>query len=260
MKIFYILLSTLFFLGCDGYDGYDSSSSTRIDYDPVPEPEPVIKRIMSLGDSITWDWYFDDSRTDAQRSGYRNYLWYKLENAGYSADFTGSRTTGWAIEPPFDGDNEGHAGWTSHRMANHIYNYLQLNPSDIVLLYIGTNDSSTSVTGVEGILDEIDRYEGDSGTQIQVIVALIMSDSINPEEIAIFNDNLAVMAQSRIDNGDDILLVDMEYGAGLTYNGANRDFVDGVHPNDCGYEKMANVWFSALTGEASPGITYANCN
>ncbi len=248
-----IVLSSLSLLGC-GYDS--SSSSAKVDH----APEPVTKRIMPLGDSITWDWHFDDTRTDAKRSGYRNYLWYKLENVGYSAEFVGSRTTGGAIEPYFDGDNEGHKGWTSHQIANHVYNYLKLNPSDVVLLYIGTNDESTSVGGVEKILDEIDRFEGDSGTQVQVVLALIMSNVINPKVISMYNNNLNAMAKSRIDNGDDVLIVNMENGAGIVYNGPNRDFRDGVHPNDCGYEKMANIWFTALTGEASPGITYANCN
>lgn len=149
----------LFLFGC-GYDGYDSSSS-RPTITPEPEPEPEPKRIMPLGDSITFDWRFDDTRTDAERSGYRNYLWYKLENAGYSADFVGSRTTGAAISPPFDGDNEGHPGWTSYQLSNHVYNYLQANATDVVLLYIGTNDMGTSVSGVEKILDEVDRSEKD---------------------------------------------------------------------------------------------------
>ncbi|MCK5685424.1 hypothetical protein KAJ27_14930, partial [bacterium] len=33
-------------------------------------------KIMPLGDSITWDWYYNDIRTDAELSGYRNHLWY----------------------------------------------------------------------------------------------------------------------------------------------------------------------------------------
>jgi len=118
----------------------------------------------------------------------------------------------------------------------------------------------TSTLGVERILNEIDRFENDSGVHVQVILALIMSDDISPDVIAVYNHNLNAMAQGRIANGDDIVVVDMEYGAGLTYNGPNNDFVDGVHPDDCGYEKMANVWFTAITGMPSPGITYANCN
>ncbi len=49
---------------------------------------------MPLGDSITWDWHYSDYRTDAERSGYRNYLWYLLQNEEYDVDFVGSRNNG----------------------------------------------------------------------------------------------------------------------------------------------------------------------
>ena len=53
-----------------------------------------------------------------------------------------------------------------------------------------------------------------------------------------------------------IKIMDMENGAGIDYR---DDIKDGTHPNNCGYEKMANVWFKALTGKGSPGLKYAHC-
>jgi len=213
-------------------------------------------RIMPLGDSITWDFYFGEDRTDAERSGYRNYLWYKLANIEYEADFVGSRSTGEAIEPYFDGDNEGHTGWTSYEIAENVYHFLEMNPADIILLHIGTNDFDSSPAGVEHILDEIDRFEGDNNLHITVILARVIMLPSNASQITQFNNNVEAMAQTRIENGDDIQVVDMENSAGLDYQ---KDLIDGVHPNDCGYEKMANIWFSALTNQQSPGITYADC-
>jgi len=249
MKKFYLAIFIILFTGCGG-----GSSSQSAPSEPVA---PKTIKIMPLGDSITWDWYFYDSRTDAERSGYRNYLWYKLKTAGVNIDFVGSRTTGGAIVPSFDGDNEGHIGYTSFEIADNVYGYLNAKPADIVLLQIGTNDTSISTAGVEKILDEINRFEADSKTHIQVIFALIPSNGEDPQRVSLFNAKLNEVAQSRIGNGDDILVVDMENGAGFNYN---RDFIDLVHPNDCGYEKMANVWFVAVTGLASPGITHAACN
>ncbi len=264
MKFFYIIVSVLFILGCGG--GATSrvvdsniSDNNSSDNNSSENNNSQVYKIMPLGDSITWDWNFDDTRTDAERSGYRNYLWYKLEDVGFATDFVGSRTTGGAIEPYFDGDNEGHEGWTSHKMADHIYGYLHANAPDIILLYIGTNDMGTSVSGVEDILNEIERFKNESGIDILVILALILSDAINPGIISEFNMNLNAMAQDRIANGDNIVVVDMEHDANITYNGPNNDFVDGVHPNDCGYEKMANVWFTVLTELESPGINYSDC-
>ena len=52
------------------------------------------------------------------------------------------------------------------------------------------------------------------------------------------------MAQARIDNdGDDIVIVDMEDGAGFNYA---VDMYDILHPNESGYEKMAILWFTTL--------------
>ena len=49
-----------------------------------------------------------------------------------------------------------------------------------------------------------------------------------------YNRRLGTMAQRRIDRGDDLMVVNMESGAGLNYS---RDLVDGIHPTNCGYEK-----------------------
>ncbi len=61
------------------------------------------------------------------------------------------------------------------------------------------------------------------------------------------------MAQNRIDEGDDIIIVDMENGAGINYS---TDLVDGIHPNDTGYSKMANVWFKALEENMQGSYAY----
>jgi len=214
-------------------------------------------RIMPLGDSITWDNYHSDNRPNSERSAYRNYLWYKLKDIEYSANFVGSQSGGGAVEPYFDGDNEGHHGWTSYEIAESVYNFLAMNPADVILLHIGTNDWDSNPDGVEHILDEIDRFENDNGMHIRVILARIINRNPKMSLLSDFNRNIDAMAHNRVHNGDDIKIVNMENGAGIDYR---ADIADGTHPNDCGYEKMANVWFSALTGEGSPGLKYANCD
>jgi len=213
-------------------------------------------RIMPLGNSITYDEYHEDDRPASEKSAYRNYLWYKLRDIGYDADFVGSRYTGGAVEPSFDGDNEGHPAWTSYEIAENVYHFLEMNTPDVILLHIGTNDWSSSPAGVEQILNNIDRFENDNGVSIEVILAKIIDRSSYSSLIEEFNANVEAMAQNRIDNGDNIQIVDMENGAGIDYG---TDIADGTHPNDCGYEKMANLWFAALTGEGSPGLKYAHC-
>ena len=52
------------------------------------------------------------------------------------------------------------------------------------------------------------------------------------------------MAQDRIDNdGDDIVIVDIENGAGMDYS---ADMYDELHPVASGYQKIANKWYTTL--------------
>ncbi len=203
-------------------------------------------RIMPLGNSITYDDTYadiDNPRPAGKRSGYRNYLWYKLEDAGIDADFVGSQVAGQDIRPPFDPENEGHPGWTSYDIAEHTYEYMVNSQPDIVLLHIGTNDrTSTNPDGIASILNEIERYEAEFGKHVRVFVALIIDRREPDGRIAIFNDRLREMLEDRIAQGDDIVIVDMYHTAGLTPS----DYTDHTHPNNDGYYKMANVWFNAL--------------
>jgi len=208
-------------------------------------------RIMPLGDSITYDSYHSDDpdlggtpRPVNQRHAYRNHLWYKLTDAGFNVDFVGSLNAGSAISPPFDPDNEGYPGAKSSYIASHVYELLQNNPADIVLLHIGSNDWSRNVSYVDDILDEVDRYEFNYHHPIKVILAKIINRTEYEPLRHEFNINLQHLANNRIADGDDIYVVDMEYGAGLHYD--DRDFKERTHPNDSGYEKMARVWFNAL--------------
>ncbi len=242
MRYFLYMVSFIFIVGCNS-----ETNTSRDTSPPVTTEPPVTTKIMPLGDSITWDWHYNDPRTDAERSGYRNYLWYKLQDGGYNVDFVGSRYNGGAVEPHYDGDNEGYTGITCNELEPKVYNLLQMNPPNIILLHIGTNDSlyhpDANVEGLEQILDDIDRFENDSGHKITVILAQIINLQKDPGWISRYNDNLVEMATDRIDNGDDIILVDMMNGADLLYWG---DYVDGIHPNNNGYKKMADVWFNAL--------------
>ncbi len=209
-------------------------------------------RIMPLGDSLTFDDAYNP-KPDRLKASYRSFLWYKLIEGCYAVDFVGSLKTGWDVRPPFDGDNEGHPGWDTHDIAGHVYDFLKANPADIVLLMAGANDWSASVDGVEDILNEIDRYERDHRRHVKVILARIPNRRYHSEEwMSDFNINLQNLADKRIAEGDDIYVVDMEYGAGIDY--AN-DFQDRTHLNDNGYKKLAVVWFKALKKFLKPSTS-----
>jgi lysophospholipase L1-like esterase len=197
-------------------------------------------RVMPLGDSITRG--TSTTITDEDYIvGYRQKLFRTLQSYGYSVDFVGGNEVGSLALLPFDPDNEGHPGWTASQVANNVYSWLTLNPADIVLLHIGTNNVEITTTSqVEYLLNEIDRYSEDT----IVLLARIINRKTISAATTTFNDNVEAMAMARIANGDKILMVDME-GA-LLYPYDITD--DNIHPTATGYEKMAATWFAALEG------------
>jgi len=199
-------------------------------------------KIMPLGDSITeGDAY--KYRPVSKRFSYRQDLWYMLEDASYDVDFVGSRVAGDALVPKFDPDHEGYPGETSYDIANRVYGLLIKNPPDIILLHVGANDWDSSVDGIRDILDEINRYEENYNHHIKVILAQILNRKVYQSWVTQMNRNIYYLARNYKANGDDIILVDMENGAGINYE---KDFEDTTHPNRSGYKKMANVWFHTI--------------
>jgi lysophospholipase L1-like esterase len=192
---------------------------------------------MPLGDSIT------RGSGSTNLNGYRRPLFRKLEAASHSVDFVGSQLNG---STDFDRNHEGHSGWSAdgdstYSIADNVFNFLGHNPADIVLLHIGTNDIEEGhafSADIARILNEIRRRS----TDITVVLALIVNQYPYSPETTAYNAEVSLMALQRIAEGHPIILVDMENA--LVYP---DDLGDGVHPNNSGYAKMADVWFEALT-------------
>ena len=205
----------------------------------------ALTKIMPLGDSITYDNNTGDffvPRPEGERIAYRYPLWQLLTDGGYDFDFVGSQYAGYDIFP--DADNEGHTGFRADEVRDGVFDWLQLNPADIVLLHIGTNDVwgtqdvEDIVLEVEEILDEIFAY----GPEITVILARIINQQTFSQKTNDFNNLLPRMVSNH-PYTDNIILVNMETEAGIDYA---TDMFDNLHPNNTGYSKMADLWFSAL--------------
>lgn len=203
-----------------------------------------IKKIMPLGDSITvgFDPSLGPNNVSGYWAGYRKPLYLSLQNSGYQPDFVGSQADG-QLAGNFDYDHEGHGGQTAAYIASNIYGWLSMNPADIILLHIGTNDlninpQNTGAADVEAILNEIDNFS----TDVIVVIARIIQTNPPQSYITQFNNNVQAMAEARIAAGDKIVIVNQENA--LTQG----DMSDSLHPNEQGYAKMANVWFNALNG------------
>ncbi|MBC5994272.1 Ig-like domain-containing protein [Pontibacter cellulosilyticus] len=233
--------------------------------------------IMPLGDSNTEG---GSGSTDASiKIAYRAKL-AQLLNTSHSNgkyDFVGSQRSGSSLAT--DIDHAGFGGATIQNITDLLRDrsyggttngqgltYLQEYQPDIVLLHIGTNQvdgSDAAITRLESLLNEIDKYEHSSGKDVTVILAKIIkrvcyddvfvqsSNCYTPAEAEatlIFNSKMATMAQRRQANGDNLLLVDMQDGAGIIYKWATDggDMADPLHPTQAGYDKMAPVWFAEL--------------
>ena len=195
-------------------------------------------RIMPLGDSIT-----QGVLGSTDDTGYRRALYLSVTAAGYSVNFVGSQAHG--IPTDFDRDHEGHSGWRADQIRDNISSWLTTNPADIILLHIGTNDISqnqtvsSTVSEVNQILDGIDAR---STATVVFLARIINRNDGYSAATTNYNAQLQVLANTRIAGGDLIIVVDQE--AALNYP---SDLDDAVHPNDAGYTKMAQCWFTPLS-------------
>ena len=261
------------------YQVTDGSGATS----SATETVIVDLKIMPVGDSIT------SGQTDVGnggvpsvplRKGYRQLLQEKLSSYGYGFDFVGGLNHGCQASPDYDEDGEGWPGYTAQQISEGngipiklcngqtaptytgIWDALNDNPADIILLHIGTNDvGSTNGDDIAAILDDIDLWEGSTnGNPVTVILARIIDSwkvtggGTDPA-VTTLNNDIDTMVQSR--TNDDVILVDM-HGA-LNYPDDIGDFnqTNGyrLHPVDSGYEKMADVWLYPLIHEGTDKVT-----
>jgi lysophospholipase L1-like esterase len=217
-------------------------------------------RILPLGDSITYENHQGDVRPTDVRIAYRYRLWELLTRAGRTFDFVGNRHAGMAFfTDPDDADNAGFPGIKTDELAMLVDTgdggpnwrdqapgpYLDSHPADIVLLHIGTNGvGDGNWTHVERILDSIDRWEEKPGNNhVTTVVARIIDRWPHSADTATFNNHVEAMVRRRYAAGDDVMLVDIENGAGIDYR---LEMDDRLHPRRSGYSKMAEQWFAAV--------------
>ncbi|MDN5211462.1 GDSL-type esterase/lipase family protein [Fulvivirgaceae bacterium BMA12] len=216
-------------------------------------------RIMPLGNSITQG-VAPSSLPSGSDNGYRKRLYQQLVTTYPGLQFVGSESNG---DGGFDQDHEGHPSWRADEIRDNIYingeNWLTNNPADVILLHIGTNDISGQslpgiVTEIEEILDKVDQYETANNTEVIVFVAKIVRflfGAFDGSETTDLNNQIETMVNQRIANGDKLVLVDQE--SAIIYPGG---LPDDIHPDQTGYNSMADVWEQAITATlAAPQIT-----
>jgi len=209
------------------------------------EPPPV--RIMPLGDSNTLGYsvpiYF---------SGYRDLLYALLTDAGYTVDFVGTQidTHNPAIPDPH---HQGHSGFRIDQIDSGLDGWLGgIADPDVVLLMIGTNDflQGFQTAQAPNRLDSLIGHIATARPYAKILVASIVpnttSSSINTAQNS-FNATIPGIVNNHVLLGRDVYFVDVN--AAVTPADMS---VDGVHPNEAGYDKIANTWFDAISSVIGP--------
>lgn len=199
----------------------------------VPAKAAQSLRIMPLGDSITF------GSPNRSYGGYRHALGPLLAKDAYTVAFVGSRHSGDGIIP--DPDNEGHPGWTISQIKNGIDDnrWLEVFRPDIILLHIGTNDirhgvAAAAPEALSSLLDDMRARL----PRARIIVAQIIPFRRGPDaEHRAYNAAITNIVAAK---GPLVSTIDMSSILG------RKDYADGLHPNDGGYDKMAHAWESAI--------------
>lgn len=233
----------------------------------------VQPRIMPLGDSITdgkYDAHDPEGKNGSARAGYRIGLWNALKDAGYPIDFVGTYKAG-PTESGFDRDHQGKAGATAYDLRAQIYGWLdELETAssggliahgapDIVLLHAGTNDLNQSggreydaEAALRELIIEIDAWYTGQGHPVTIVLAELIgaeegSDSHNLENegVQALNGLLPALAA---DFPDRVRLLD-QYSALADAQGTPDPdlYSDRLHPNQDGYDRMAERWLEGLS-------------
>jgi lysophospholipase L1-like esterase len=200
-------------------------------------------RIMPLGDSIT-----------AGPGCWRAKLWNRLQTTGFTnIDFVGSVSDGGGCNPgfPYDFDHEGHGGFSATGIAdnNQLPPWLDAARPDIVLMHLGTNDMWGGFIPTATKLAAFTKLVGQmraNNPNMKIIVAQIIPMSQSacatcPADVMAFDNALPGWAAGLTTAQSPIVLADLWTGFD-----AVADTVDGVHPNDGGFQKMANAWYPPL--------------
>lgn len=107
------------------------------------------------------------------------------------------------------------------------------------------------------MLDDV--YTGSPRATVILSTLLVRSNASNQTCVLNVNSQFKTVAAAQRAKGRRLVLVDMQPPAGPT----TAQLVDGTHPTEAGYAKMATIWFNGikaadtagflLTKEAIPG-------
>jgi len=224
--------------------GVVANLSTGAGFTPLYGAPNTPLKIMPLGDSITYG-VVDSSVGDRESGGYRTYLYDALITDGLSVDFVGSVSSG--PDSLADKNHEGHPGYRIPKIASGINAWLDAYKPDVIPLMIGTNDTSdvsasTIADRLSALIDRITAKLPDSQLLVSTIPPVngALKGSTKAQRAADYNLAIPGIVKSKADQGKRVNFVDMRSELDLS------DLAEGLHPNQGGYQDIANFWYNAI--------------
>ncbi|MFF4275630.1 ricin-type beta-trefoil lectin domain protein [Streptomyces sp. NPDC001536] len=197
-------------------------------------------RVMPLGDSITW------GVGSSTGNGYRGPLWNQLAADGHPLDFVGTVRGGSMSDP----DNEGHSGYRIDQIAALADASLTRYRPNVVTLHIGTNDlqgASEVDSAITRLRSLVNRVTADAPDATVLLASLVVSTSSSEERWrGTYNQAVRQIAGDAQAAGKHVAFVDM---SSLT----TADLADSLHPDDAGYQKMADAFHRGIQAADSAG-------
>ncbi|MGW2722711.1 ricin-type beta-trefoil lectin domain protein [Streptomyces sp. NPDC001492] len=197
-------------------------------------------RVMPLGDSITW------GVGSSTGNGYRGPLWNQLTADGHPLDFVGTVRNGSMSDP----DNEGHSGYRIDQIAALADASLTRYRPNVVTLHIGTNDlqgASEVNTAIGRLRSLVDQITADVPDATVLVASLVVSTSSSEEQFrGAYNQATRQIVSDAQAAGKHVAFVDM---SSLT----TADLADPLHPNDSGYQKMADAFHRGIQSADGAG-------
>ncbi|GAA3808834.1 SGNH/GDSL hydrolase family protein [Streptomyces coacervatus] len=213
---------------------------TAADVTPASAASNTPLRVMPLGDSITW------GVGSSTGNGYRGPLWNELAADGHPLDFVGTGRNGSMSDP----DNEGHSGYRIGQIATLADASLTRYRPNVVTLHIGTNDLNESYqvsTATDRLRSLVDQVTAAAPDATVLVASLVVSTSGSEEQYrAAYNQAIPQIVRDEQAGGKHVAYVDM---SSLT----TADLADNLHPNDSGYQKMAEAFHRGIQAADSAG-------
>jgi lysophospholipase L1-like esterase len=161
--------------------------------------------------------------------------------------WVGSQIAGAPMSPNADGLHEGHGGWSTAGILQHIDEWLTSSHPNIVLLMIGTNDigSKFPLNQATDRLEQIATKIVKTGAQLAIAMIPPLKQWKPEIDVKPYNDFIVNLVDKLSKLGYNVSLVDVGWDESDISS-------DKLHPNPKGYRKFADAYAKVLEGKTYP--------